>query len=754
MVRNWTLALCGLAVGLLAGIGLGWWLASQGQTGQTPAPATVADGTRVDDRTPTASSVNRPKVKAEVPEGPAAASAPVQSPPPGKADLPAPDSELSGSVVFDDGKVAAGLRLRALPDVPDPEPLHVQDTWDVERRMDHAAAMAKARFDAATETTTDDAGNFVLAVHSASRYQIRCLDPRIVLVAGSNVHVTYNAPTRNIAFKALRLVEVSVDVKYEDDTAPAAAQLTLTWSGTPLFLGSMVWSAKRSKFLLPAGKVALTARLPYDPGTEGTSAFTLDTADPGPAVVVVLKRPVGLTITFIQPNPYYQDVGCALLAEEHAKSVSSPLLVISRLGRTGQRMGPNEYFFKAPEKGNYLVLVHVNSAFILHRANLAVTGDAQNLTIELQAPKRDEHMVVRLFSPEGKPVEGASVMMALDRPDVHLGDFSLFAPMGAGEYWIRRPEPELVLHEAFVPAEESSLSIRATHRQWGTVFKRVAFSEKETDIRFGGVGDVTVRISNLPADPVVNVVVSVVPEGAATVREMGLSHFQERPASAPTAPGRSPLQAVTQFRGVPTGPATLYLYKRIGVGPSGGVVLASKAIQITTSGVEETLELPSLHDLVVIPDAPLGRLDMTLSRGDGWTTMIKLEDGTCVARQLPEGDYLISVGGRGMMAVRLPASGPVKFEPKPAHALRVSRYDALGIYYRAGLRVGDVITAFDGQALEESQDLRALRREAAKRQTLTLDVVRDGKLVQVVLRESGWQTPFAGGEGLSGIRTR
>lgn len=753
MVRNWTLGLCGLAVGLLAGIGLGWWLASQGQAGQTPAPATVADGTRVDDRTPTASSVNRPKVKAEVPEGPAAASAPVQSPPPGKADLPAPDAELSGSVVFDDGKVAAGLRLRALPDVPDPEPLHVQDTWDVERRMDHAAAMAKARFDAATETTTDDAGNFVLAVHSASRYQIRCLDPRIVLVAGSNVHVTYNAPTRNIAFKALRLVEVSVDVKYEDDTAPAAAQLTLTWSGTPLFLGSMVWSAAQRKFLLPAGKIALSARLPQDPSTEGSTSLTLPLDQAAPEVVIVLKRPLGLTVTVIQPSPYYADVGCGILGEEHAKTESMLLLSIPRLGHVGQRIPPNQYFFKAPEKGNYLVLVHVNSAFILHRANLAVTGDAQNLTIELQAPKRDEHMVVRLFSPEGKPVDGAKMMMALDHPDVSIGDLSLFMAAGAGEYWIRRPEPELARFEMFAPAEECGLSIRAIHRQWGTVFKSVPFNAKEADIRFGGVGDVTVRISNLPADPVVNVVVSVVPEGAATVREMGLSHFQERPASAPTAPGRSPLQAVTQFRGVPVGPATLYLFKLIGAGQS-GVVLASKTISVTATGVEETLELPGLYDLVVVPDAPLGRLEMSLRCEQSWSSMIKREDGTCVARQLPQGEYLVSVSGRGFMWVSLPASGPVKFEPKPANALRISFYDAKGAYYRAGLRLGDVITAMDGQILDGHPDLRALRQEAAERPTLTLDILRGGKTMQVVLRESGWQAPFARGDGISSTLKR
>ncbi|KAA0212103.1 PDZ domain-containing protein [bacterium] len=753
MGGKWALGLCGLVVGLLAGIGLGWWLASQGQAGQTSAPATVADGTRVDDRPPAASSVNRPKVKAEVPEGPAAASGVVETPPPRKADLPAPDAELSGSVVFDDGKVAAGLRLRALPEVADSVPLWVKDAWDLERRMEYEAAMARTRFEAATETTTDDAGSFVLPVSSASRYQIRCLDPQVVLVWGSTVHVTFSAPTKDITLKALRLVEVHVEVKYEDNTAPATANLSLTWSGAPFQAGSMVWSAAQRKFLLPAGKIALSARLPQDPSTEGSTSLTLPVDQAAPEVVIVLKRPLGLTVTVIQPSPYYADVGCGILGEEHAKTESMLLLSIPRLGHVGQRIPPNQYFFKAPEKGNYLVLVHVNSAFILHRANLAVTGGAQNLTIELQAPKRDEHMVVRLFSPDGKPVGGAKVMMALDHPDVSIGDLSLFMAAGAGEYWIRRPEPELARFEMFAPAEECGLSIRATHRQWGTVFKSVPFNAKEADIHFGGVGDVTVRISNLPAEPVANVVVSVVPEGAAARREISLSHFQERPASAPTAPGRSPLQAVTQFRGVPVGPATLYLFKLIGAGQS-GVVLASKTISVTATGVEETLELPGLYDLVVIPDAPLGRLDMTLSRGDGWTTMIKLEDGTCVARQLPEGDYLISVGGRGMMAVRLPASGPVKFEPKPAHALRVSRYDALGIYYRAGLRVGDVITAFDGQALEESQDLRALRREAAKRQTLTLDVVRDGKLVQVVLRESGWQAPFAGGEGLSGIRTR
>jgi S1-C subfamily serine protease len=64
-----------------------------------------------------------------------------------------------------------------------------------------------------------------------------------------------------------------------------------------------------------------------------------------------------------------------------------------------------------------------------------------------------------------------------------------------------------------------------------------------------------------------------------------------------------------------------------------------------------------------------------------------------------------------------------------ANGLRVDDVNASSLFYRAGLRAGDVVTAIDGARLRTLDDAANLYARAATAKTITAQLVRGGKPV-------------------------
>jgi S1-C subfamily serine protease len=79
----------------------------------------------------------------------------------------------------------------------------------------------------------------------------------------------------------------------------------------------------------------------------------------------------------------------------------------------------------------------------------------------------------------------------------------------------------------------------------------------------------------------------------------------------------------------------------------------------------------------------------------------------------------------------------------PAHAAGIrGSYKALVLNGQRVLIGGDVITAVDGQAVAEVRDLAALMQQAEPGQTANLDVLRDGKRIEVPVKLAERPTSF------------
>ncbi|MGD9858299.1 MAG: trypsin-like peptidase domain-containing protein [Planctomycetaceae bacterium] len=64
--------------------------------------------------------------------------------------------------------------------------------------------------------------------------------------------------------------------------------------------------------------------------------------------------------------------------------------------------------------------------------------------------------------------------------------------------------------------------------------------------------------------------------------------------------------------------------------------------------------------------------------------------------------------------------------------------------YEAGLRPGDVIVSFDGKAVDDAAGFVRLLSDAALGSTVTVQIVRNGRAVDIRVRVSGAQVPRAG----------
>lgn len=99
-------------------------------------------------------------------------------------------------------------------------------------------------------------------------------------------------------------------------------------------------------------------------------------------------------------------------------------------------------------------------------------------------------------------------------------------------------------------------------------------------------------------------------------------------------------------------------------------------------------------------------------------------------------DQLIKNGkvSRGYIGVMLQQVTPdlaQQFGLKDIHAAVISDVTPNAPGAKAGLKVGDAITAIDGQSIKDSNDLQMKVTEHAPGSTVSLDVVRDGKPMKV-----------------------
>ncbi len=152
---------------------------------------------------------------------------------------------------------------------------------------------------------------------------------------------------------------------------------------------------------------------------------------------------------------------------------------------------------------------------------------------------------------------------------------------------------------------------------------------------------------------------------------------------------------------------------------------------------QAAVPLPPLHSLTVVLDDLQGTEEVHLVLEKGKVSGQGLEpreNGKVVFEKVPAGQYWIAVTGRMAleeMEVTVPASGEVRFRPRPVICLSVTVKDQSGYLASRGLRSGDLIVAIDGATFESPAHLVAALLSAGLRREIKLGLVRNGQELEV-----------------------
>lgn len=170
-------------------------------------------------------------------------------------------------------------------------------------------------------------------------------------------------------------------------------------------------------------------------------------------------------------------------------------------------------------------------------------------------------------------------------------------------------------------------------------------------------------------------------------------------------------------------------------------IVASNEIDTVAGPSHHVLAIPKLHTATV--RAEPGRL-LTLMPADDDVVIDEAacdDQGQCRFEWLPAGEYTLS-DQVGVMAIRLPAVGPITFVPRPLNAVRVDVTDANGKLAQAGFVDGDVIVGIAGRRFRSAQEFGAVLSTG---QPAILLVARRGAERSITLHAGLIQTGDPGG---------
>ena len=99
---------------------------------------------------------------------------------------------------------------------------------------------------------------------------------------------------------------------------------------------------------------------------------------------------------------------------------------------------------------------------------------------------------------------------------------------------------------------------------------------------------------------------------------------------------------------------------------------------------------------------------------------------------LPAGDYTLTAMPGGQMRIRVPATGVIRFEPRPVTAMRITVTNPAGALAKGGFQTGDLILGVGKTRFKNMIHMRGLLYEIAFKKSAEFTVLRNGR--ELVLR--------------------
>jgi hypothetical protein len=717
MSRPWILSfiffLFGGGVGLLVGLSLGNEPVTPDQTGASPLP------------NPAPSPPPRQPVEATPPApAPKRVARPVPARPSKKhldaivrgVEIPRYEGRgtITGRVQTPGGTPVEGAVVcaTAVTPVPEGRPL---DVAPPERDLETVVREAVERYhrDAQSrrDCTTDAEGRFTLTGIGDAVYSVRAYARGYRMVSGRDARRARAGASLTISARPIVLLPIMI----ASDGAPvtSAEVKDLRGTGRPRVSRVHRWSPDSPAIEFEPGTHRIQATTKDGRQSEITSVTLVAGEEPEPLVLTLRSVP-GIA-------------GRVLVADENAQSTSVHVWLLKQEGALpdggavaarGEEAPMVSWFrgfrfrFSNLEPGVYALGVGRRRRRADHVESVTVTDRLVERDLRLPPLDPRDYVQVRVYGPDGKAVADVRFSMSVRSEEGSSSRGLRPTRRSDGSYWVPLPAANELNRKgarAFVEAE---------CEEYGS--EEVEFTpgrDREVVIRYSATATLVVTVGG--RDRVRNGRIHFRLDRA--MGGDGRRRVRQYPAKPPDARGMARL-----------GPLPIGRYELVVVIDALGeyTEILRRSIELQAGENRTSVVVPVLHSLTVMTeDCSRMQLSSAGQRGNVKIHRSKPfgKDKRVVFERLPAGEYLLSGIPLGQMKVRVPARGPVRFEPRPVNALRVEVTDAKGALARAGFRTGDLIVGIEGKPFKDQLGMRTRMLRLAAKGQVDVMVERTGR---------------------------
>lgn len=629
------------------------------------------------------------------------------------------DGAISGVVTWEDGSVCAGLPLVAEMDKPGAPALYELQRQPRFERLENYREMLDWHESRTLSAVTDSNGRFQFEGVAEGEYILRIDDPDVQWLRGPG-RVQAGA---ELELQVRRLLTVRFALSLDNGTELSDAMLRLTTHGGGSMWGAQ-WHKGREYRVTPGEYRVIATGGPHD---LWRAEQPLDVPPEGFAepVPVTLKTDEGaLVVKPIFSGPFYSFLHIfAAPSDLVPKDEELTESVIFRLFPSGWTNEWNPYISRGVTPGRYTVFAMIGNAELIARKDVEYEGGIQEVELPIPDIQREQHIRLRVFDPNGEPLDKARVYVALEKwPAAGWGAL----PRGNGEYWIRRIAPAKFDHGGGGERGET-YSIRV-HTQYGDQVVTCQWQTGDNlEVRFGGRAKLVVHVDNLPPGSH-KLEVGIAPPGA--------------PASMAFAyPEYARLRGEARERmefDIASG--NVHVALRAGDLFGWHNILDSRELSLPPGETTIRLTVPPLSNLVVRVPEGIETETLLIAGAQGSYSRDLKGDRSATFENLPQGEYTIT-GNAGVMAVRTPVFGEVEYAPQPFNGLRLTRLDSAGVLEAAGLAEGDVIRQLNGNDLRGTwQAMKAAFNTAATDGNVLVRAEREGRALTASIPAQQWTT--------------
>jgi hypothetical protein len=706
--------LCAL-VGLLVG-GVGAYIAGAEHTPSTPAPHRPAD---------TAVAPTEPKP-------PAAAPATVEKPAPAANSETQDGSGVIHGTVKVDSNALADVLVRAVP-------MHEHETDPAETIEQFARRRAQEK-DLERFATTDELGAYrVTGLQEGEFYEITPFRAGYTFRVDRDTRTTHFRASSEVNFLATGIVRVTADLRLPDGSQPLSAQLVLNptskgqrryWSWNPVDVsqpivpGEYEITVKAGEFEeYSADNVTLSAR-------HGEPAH----------LKIDLRADAGIVGRVIPAPGMESRLSIYLLEPENGKLPDAPpgqdhnSPIPSRRSGGGTTLWQHSHYqfaFLDKQPGPYrLMVVHGNS--VVATQDVTVANELVRVDITVPDPDAANYIVVRVAGPEGPISSVLGIHLSFIQGNGSSSGGTAVLNRGGGEFWVARDESKFT-------GEGGSYEILVKVPKYGS--RTIAYTRGDTrvvDVVFSEPAYLTVEIVGYDTHPQRDSL-------GVSAATPGVQHGHERMKYAEAMKGDFP---PGQYRFGPLEPGEYTVTLHVGDGGRHrSTTLSTVEVRVVPGENRAQVTPPTLYSVTIVVPEEHRKSQLGIMRVDDRSVTHyarRANQAEVEFNHLLPGEYWVRAAMSGEMRITLPQPGQkVRFDPKPYNCLRLWRQKEGSV--DVGLKPGDCVIEIDGNLMDDHSQRWKNVGAAARKESSTWVVIRDGARVPVTFDGRDWNLT-----GLSG----